>query len=364
MARISHCNRIKARGVIELKKRTSVFGCFVSATLLLAVAGCGTNSGGSQSQSQGNTTSQSSGTKAISSKTTQSVSQVMNWYAQPEQGGQWDAQQENLYQKAGLQMTTKQGGPQVSTIPLVAAGKYTFGMASADSILLARAQGIPIVAIFAPLQEDPQVLIWHSSAAIKSFADMNGHPVYVSAASPYWAYIKSKYKLNDAKQMTYTGSLVNFVHSNDAVIQGYVTQEPYVLKQEHVPVKYELVADSGFNPYQNVMFTTEQEIKAHPDVVKAFVKASQEGWQDFLQSPSATDNEIHKLNSDLSINEMDYSVKTEKPLVTGGDAKQHGIGYMSEANWTKLEKQMKQTGLLKSDVNVNSAFTDQFLPQQ
>lgn len=302
--------------------------------------------------------------QVFAASSTTKVTQVMNWFAEPEQGGQWAAQVNGDYSKLGLDMTTVQGGPQVSAITMVAAGKYTFGMTTADGLLQARAQGIPVVAVFADFQTNPQVLIWHSDSGIKGFADMNGHPVYVSSGSVYWAYLTKKYHLTTAKQMSYTGSLVPFVHNNKAVIQGYTTEEPFTLKNEHVSVDYALVAKSGYNPYQNVMFTTEKEIQDHPDVVKAFVQASQEGWEQYLKNPTATDKVIQKDAPTLTDSAIAYAVKQQTPLIEGGDAKTQGIGYMSKARWTTLAKQMESVGLLPKSTDVNAAFTDEFLPKK
>ncbi len=298
----------------------------------------------------------------VSAKSLTRTSEVMNWFAEPEQGGQWDAQMNGYFKAQGLQMTTRQGGPQVSAIPLVAAGKATFGMSSADSILLARKQGIPIVAVFADFQTDPQVLIWHAGQPIKGFQNFNGHPVYVSSSTPYWQYLLRKYRLTHAQTRTYTGSLVNFVQNPRAVIQGYVTEEPYTLSHQGVRVHYELIARSGFDPYQNVMFTTEREIKQHPAVVRAFVKATQMGWENYLAHPVATDSFMKTYGPDLIPAAMLYAVRQETPLIRGGEAKAHGIGYMSAARWNLLASQMEGVGMLPKNFKVTGAFTDQFLP--
>ena len=299
---------------------------------------------------------------AASAKSLTHATEVMNWFAEPEQGGQWDAQMNGYFKAQGLQMTTQQGGPQVSAIPLVAAGKATFGMSSADSILLARQQGIPIVAVFADFQVDPQVLIWHAGQPIKGFQNFNGHPVYVSSSSPYWQFLLRKYRLAHAQTLTYTGSLVNFVQNQRSIIQGYATEEPYTLSHQGVKIHYELIARSGFDPYQNVMFTTEKEIKLHPAVVRAFVRATQLGWKNYLAHPAPTDAFMKTYAPDLIPAAMLYAVKQATPLVKGGYAATHGIGYMTAARWNLLAAQMKGAGMLPKNFKATGAFTDQFLP--
>ena len=60
------------------------------------------------------------------------TNQVTNWFAESAHGGQFAAMLNKEFAKQNLDMTTDQGGPSVSTVPLVAAGKYMFGMFSAD----------------------------------------------------------------------------------------------------------------------------------------------------------------------------------------------------------------------------------------
>lgn len=325
--------------------RLSFYGATLVGTALLLSA-CGSSS--------------SPAASAAPAKVT--VSQVTNWFAEPEQGGQWDAQLHGLYAKEGLAMTTLQGGPQVSAIPLVAAGKDTFGMANADQILLARQEGVPIVAILAVFQTDPQVLIWHQGAVQNGFAGMSNRPVYVSAGSDYWTYIVDKYHLKNDLQEEYNGTLTGFIHTPNAVIQGYLTEEPYTLAHEGVAIDDELVADSGFNPYANVLFTTESEIKNHPTVVKEFVAASIAGWKQYFASPASTDAYMKQYSPDLSTAGMLYAVSHEKALIEGGDAATHGIGWMSAQRWQQLDQQMVQMDLIKPGVSYQSAYTNAFLP--
>lgn len=66
-----------------------------------------------------------------------------------------------FYKEAGLDMTIQSGGPGISSTQIVAGGKAEFGMGQADEILLARQNGIPLVAIAATFQKNPQGIMFH-----------------------------------------------------------------------------------------------------------------------------------------------------------------------------------------------------------
>ncbi len=51
-------------------------------------------------------------------------------------------------------------------------------------------------------------------------------------------------------------------------------------------VKFFLLADGGYPPYGSTIVTTEKMIADKPDVVARFVKASLEGWRDYIKNPA------------------------------------------------------------------------------
>lgn len=294
--------------------------------------------------------------------TTTTVKLVTNWFAQAEHGGYYAALDQNLYKDAGLEMTIQPGGPEVSATQIVASGQAQFGMASADEILLARQNGIPLVAIMTTFQKSPQILITHKNQNITDMNGINNHPVYVASGSVFWEYLKAAYKLDSTKDLAYTGSLAPFIADDTAVIQGYVTSEPYELKKQNVDINALSIADAGFNPYANLIFTTEDYIKEHPDTVKAFVASSIKGWEYYKDHAEDVNPVIHKSNPDLPLENMKYAAEAELPLIFEEDATANGMGYMSKERWDELAKQMTDLGILTSAPDTSKAFTTEFLP--
>jgi NitT/TauT family transport system substrate-binding protein len=297
---------------------------------------------------------------ATASKNLGQASQVMNWFAQPSQGGFWAADTLGYYRNAGLDFKTDQGGPGVSTIPLVASGKYTFGMTGADAILLSRAEDIPVVGLFAPYQTNPQGFMYHQESGIKDFPDLSGHTVFVAGAGAYyWDYIKAKYKLQNVEQRAYNGELATWLTDKNFVTQCFVISEPYFARKAGANPGVLLNANSGYNPYQNMMFTSEQVIRDKPDVVRAYVAACKQGWDSFLKDTTAqqkTFAAIKQVNKEQTDEQMQNELQSSVDLILTGDAKAQGIGTMNAAAWQTLAAQLKEIGALKKDVDVNAAF--------
>lgn len=348
------------------KRSSAVLAGLVLTVGLLAGCGSSTSTGGTSggSSAPAPSTPAASTPAATAPKTAVPATLILNWFAEPEHGGNFAAVQKGFYKDAGLDVSLTPGGPSVSATQIVASGKAQFGMANADDILVARQEGIPIIAIATAMQKSPQGLIYHKNSGIKDFADLNGHKVYVASTASFWQYMKKKYKLDTAQEMKYTGQLVNFVNDPNAVTQGYVTSEPFTLDQQKVEYGVLLNADSGYNIYAGVYFTTEKFMAEHPDQVKAFVEATVKGWDYYKDHSDEVNASIKEKNPDMGLDMMKYSAAKQIDFVYGGDAKTMGTGVMTKERWTELQKQLVEAGVLKSAEDVNKVFTTQFLPKK
>ncbi|UOQ83367.1 ABC transporter substrate-binding protein [Gracilibacillus salinarum] len=292
------------------------------------------------------------------------ASLVTNWFAQPEHGGNYAALEEGFYAEEGIDMTIEPGGPQISATQLVSSGKMDFGYTSGEDILNARDKGIPLVAIGAIFQVSPYVLISHADAGVEDFEDLEGMTTITAPGVGYWEYIKKSYELEEVKELSYTGQLSTFIEDPDAVTQGYITSEPYVLDQQGVENNYLRIHDSGFQPYSNVIFTTEDVIEEKPELVKAFMAATVKGWEAYRDDPAAYKEILKEYNPDLTEGLMDFGAKEQEELIFGGDAEEHGFGYMTEERWAALQEQMLDLGIITNDEDPTNFFTTEFLPME
>ena len=104
-----------------------------------------------------------------------------NWKAQAEHGGYYQAVATGIYEKYGLDVTIRQGGPSVNHQQLLVAGKIDFNMGgnmfSAFNYAL---NDVPMVAVAANFQKEPQVLIAHPGVGNDSLEAMKGKPMLIS----------------------------------------------------------------------------------------------------------------------------------------------------------------------------------------
>lgn len=299
----------------------------------------------------------------------------LDWVAEPEYGGYYEALAEGLYKKAGLDVTIYQGGPQVNTAQLLISGKLDFDITSNAFLALNFVQeNIPYQVVAAGFQKDPDCLITHPGQGNDSFADIKGKPIAVSTdtRASWWLFLKAKYGYTDAQLRPYGFSLTPFLTNKADIQEAYVTSEPYLVHQAtgEWPVVLAL-PDAGFDGYASLLATSNTMVKEHPEQVKAFIEASAQGWYDYLyKDPKPAFAAIKKDNPDMTDGLIEYGYEQLKArgIVDSGDTKTLGIFAMTDARWASFFNQMAAAGMYDKSMNYKSAYTLQFVnhgrPQQ
>jgi len=304
---------------------------------------------------------------AFSAQAQQKFSFTTNWYAQAEHGGFYQALANGLYKKEGLDVTLKMGGPQVNIMQLLAAGQTDCVMGYDMQTFSAWEQGIEAVTVAAAFQKDPLVLIGHPGV-LKSLADLRGKTILISPAgyTVQWPWLKAKYMLDDRQRRPYSFSIQPFIADKNTVQQGYVTSEPYAIEKEagFKPATF-LLADHGWPPYSTTIVCMAKTVKERPQAVAAFVKASMQGWKDYLKGdPKAANALIRKDNPAMTDDRLAVGIRLlrESGVVFGGDAAKLGVGTVTEERMKKTYDMMVLLQQLDpKKVDMKRTYTTQFV---
>jgi len=292
---------------------------------------------------------------------------LTNWYAQAEHGGFYQALATGLYKKEGLDVTIKMGGPQVNGMQLLAAGQADCFMGYDVQTMKAHEQGLRAVSVAAAFQKDPQVMIGHPGV-LNKMEDLKGKTILISADANtnYWPWLKATFGLSDTQVRPYTFNVQPFVADKNTVQQGYLSSEPYAIEKEakFKPTVF-LLADYGWTPYSTTIVCMEDTLKKKPKAVAAFVKASMQGWKDYLKTdPSAANALIKKdnpnMSDDLLANGRTLMLSTG--MVLGGDAAKLGVGIMTDERVKKTYDMMVSMKLLDpAKVDLKKTYTTEFV---
>jgi NitT/TauT family transport system substrate-binding protein len=308
-------------------------------------------------------------TSAATARAADAISFGLDWLAEAEYGGYYQAVATGLYARHGLQVTIRQGGPQVNQMQLMMAGRLDFNLGGGRAIEFVQ-QNLPFVAIAAIFQKDPSVLIAHPGQGNDSFAALKGKPILIGAdtRASWWRFLAGKYGYSDSQIRPYTFNLQPFLADKTLVQQGYLGSEPFAIKQAagFEPVVL-LLADAGYTGYGNIVTTSTKLVTEKPDLVQRFIDASIEGWYSYLYGdPTPANKLIKQDNPEMQDALLSYGrdVMKSHGIVDSGDAMKLGIGAMTEARWAEFYRSMADVGVYPKGIDVEQAYTLQFVDKR
>ena len=282
-----------------------------------------------------------------------------DWLAQAEHGGFYQALAEGTYRKHGLDVTIRQGGPQINGLQLVAAGQIDIAMGDGLQVLSAAEQGVPLVAVAATFQKNPTVLIAHPGPA--KIEDLKGKPIAIGAASntTFWPWLRQQYGFTDDQKRPYGFSVQPFLADPKLAQQGFATSEPFSIEKAGVRPTVFLLADLGYPPYSQVLIVTRPAAEKRRDALVRFVRASAEGWKSYLANPAPGNALIRRDNPQMGEDLLAYGLAKTRAygLVDSGDARSTGLLTMTDARWNATLDFIQRAGLAKTGVDYRRAWT-------
>lgn len=293
----------------------------------------------------------------------------LDWLAEAEYGGYYQALATGIYARHGLTVTIRQGGPQVNQMQLMMAGRLDFNLGGGRAIEFVQ-QSLPFVAVAAIFQKDPSVLIAHPGQGDDNFAALRGKPMLIGAdtRSGWWRFLAAKYGYSDSQIRPYTFNLQPFLADKNLVQEGYLGSEPFAIEQAtHIKPVVLMIADAGYAGYANIVTTSVKLVTEKPDVVQRFIDASVEGWYSYLYGdPTPADKLIKQDNPEMTEALLQYGRDVMKThgIVDSGDALKLGIGAMTDARWAEFYHSMADVGVYPKGLDVTKAYTLRFVDKR
>ena len=305
---------------------------------------------------------------ASQAKALDQVTLGTNWLAEAEHGGFYQALVDGTYIKYGLDVKIVPGGPQANNEILLPVGKIDFYVAG-DLLnqFDAVKQNVPIVAVSAIFQKDPEIVMSHPGVGLDHFADLKNAPIFLGkeflATTFQWMKVTYGFKEENVKPYTYNPA--PFIADKHSAQQGYVTSEPYAVEQlgGFKPNVF-LIDDYGYGTYSTLIETRRQLVDGKPDLVQRFVDASEIGWYNYLYGNNAQANAaIKRDNPDMTDGQIAFSIAKMKQygIADSGDSLTQGIGAMSRDHIKNFYDAMTRAGVVSAGLDYQSAFDLRFV---
>jgi len=210
------------------------------------------------------------------------VSLQLLWKHQFEFAGYYMAKEKGFYEEVGLDVEFREYEEGLDITKDVISGKATYGV-NYPGVILDKAQGKDIVLLSAILQSSPHVLISLKSNNIRSLKDMKNKRIMLHSHATKTASIKSMLtsqgvSYNDMKKLRAEFSLEPLINGKVDVITAFLSNEVYELEKRGIKYNIWNPSDYGFDFYDEILYTSRNELDSNPERVKNFREASLKGW--------------------------------------------------------------------------------------
>jgi putative riboflavin transport system substrate-binding protein len=259
---------------------------------------------------------------------------------------------------------------ETDVVQRVAQGTVQFGSGSGDTVLLARAQGLPIVTVATNSQKFPTVFFSKAEANIKTPADLKGKSVgipgrfgaaYIGLLALLYANQMQESDLN--VQEIGFAQVAALTQDKVQVASGYGNNEPVQLDQQGIKVNVIKVAD--FYPLaSDGIITSEALIKGDPEMVRGFVRATLKGMQESIENTDEAFKIALEYIPEAQRGDLNLQRKVLQetlPYWQSDMTTKEGLGYTDIQSWQATYKFLRDGKLLKSDVDLSKAFTNDFI---
>jgi NitT/TauT family transport system substrate-binding protein len=279
------------------------------------------------------------------------------------------AQAKGYYAEEGLEVSFDYNF-ETDVVQRVAAGNVEFGMASGNSVLLARGQELPVKMLLTLSQRFPVVLFSKQGLNITKPEDLRGKSVgipgrfgaaYVGLQALLYASGMQESDL-DLQEIGFT-QIAAVSEDKVQVATGYAMNEPIVLDQQGTPVNVIAIADY-FPLASDGVIVGEELLANEPAVAEGFARATLKGLRDTLADPDAAFETSLTFIPEAQGSDLGFQRKVLQesvPYWSSEQTERYGLGYSDPEVWKETYTFLRESKLLASEVRVEEAFTNQFV---
>ena len=218
----------------------------------------------------------------------ENITLQLKWTHQFQFAGYYAAIEKGYYKQKGLDITLVEGKPGENEVDEVISGRANFGVGMSD-ILLARLKGQSVVILANIFQHSASVLLAMKGSNISSPQDLFGKKIMMvpgyKSAGLQAMLANEGIPIDKVKILKPSWELNDLINGKVSAMASYISSAPYFLKKKDLSYVIISPISYGIDFYGDNLFTSEQEIKHHPNRVRAFKEASLKGWQYALKNP-------------------------------------------------------------------------------
>jgi NitT/TauT family transport system substrate-binding protein len=257
---------------------------------------------------------------------------------------------------------------ETDAVKLVGANELQFAVVSGDQVLLARAQGLPVVYVLAWYQDYPVSVVSKTGHGILTPENLKGRQIGLPGLYGT-SYIGLRALLSAAglAESDVTLDSIGYnqvealVSDQDEAVVVYTTNEPVQLRLMGYQIDEIKVRDYA-HLVSNGLITNEATITQEPDLIRRMDQAILKGIADAIANP----DEAYKisLNYVEGLDQADQAIQKEVLTTSIEFWKADRIGYSDPVAWQNTQQVLLDMGLLSKPLVLDEVFSNEFLGDQ
>lgn len=288
----------------------------------------------------------------------ENVTLHLKWFHQFQFAGYYAALEKGYYKEAGLDVEIIESTIGIKGIHnkvIQSTGQYGIG---SNELIKERYAGKPVVVLAVILQHSPSVLFFKKSSNIQSIHDLVGKRVMLTPhMDEIVAYLKKeRIDLSDLQLLEHRFNPNDLIQGKVDAYSGYSTTQTYDFQKAGFPYVAYSPRVAGIDFYGDNFFTSEEEVRKHPERVKAFREASLRGWQYAMSHKEEIVDLIYEKYSKRNPKErLLFEAEQMTPLIQPILVE---MGYMNPGRWKHINEVYAELGMLPRNINLKGFIYD------
>jgi ABC-type nitrate/sulfonate/bicarbonate transport system substrate-binding protein len=293
---------------------------------------------------------------------------VLDWTPNTNHSGIYAAQAEGYYDEVGIDLEIIQPG-EGSSLQAVGTGNAEFAISFQEALIPARASDVPAVSIAAVIEHNTSSLLALADSGISRPADLEGRVYGGFGGELETELIHRLVECDggdpDAVELVEIGQtdyLVGLQRGEFDFVWIFDGWDKIRLEQEGADVAtipfldYQECIPDWYTP---LIATSEQLIADDPDLVADFLDATTRGYQLAMSDPDLAADHLLAAAPELDEELVRASAGYLAEQYASDPA---SWGHQDETVWTTFDQFLVDAGLIETGIDVESAFTNEFLP--
>jgi len=273
-----------------------------------------------------------------------------------------------FFQEAGIELEFDYSF-ETDGVKLVGAEELPFSLVSGEQVLLARAQGLPVVYVMAWWQDYPVAVAAPADSGIQTPQDLAGRRIGIpglfgASYVGYRALLHAAGLPENAATLDSIGfnQVEALAAGREEAVVVYANNEPLQLEARGVPVNLIRVADY-VQLASNGLLSNEAALRERPELVRDMVQAILRGVAQAIADPQAAFEICKKYVEGLGALPPEEQDLQRAVLAASIEFwRSDRPGYSDPAAWENMHALLLEMGLLADPLDIQQAFTNDYLP--